>query len=54
MALGLKTALELPETLGVAALVKGVGVPPFGFLFLVDSDGYYLTDNDGRYLIEVI
>lgn len=31
---------------------KGVGAPPFGFVFLLDEDGAYLTDDDGYYLLE--
>lgn len=26
--------------------------PPMGFVFLVDSDGFYLTDADGTFLME--
>ena len=30
----------------------GALAPPSGFVFLVDSDGYYLTDRDGYYLLD--
>lgn len=43
--------LELPY----AALLGGaVMTPPAGFVFLVDYDGFYLTDADGSYLIEEV
>lgn len=29
----------------------GFGVPPKGFLFLIDEGGNYLTDDDGVFLI---
>jgi len=37
----------------IATLSKGVGVPPLpeGFIFLVDTDGAYLRDGDGAFLI---
>ena len=43
--------------LRIATLSKGVPVPPAGFVFLVDADGAYLTENvDGAvyYLLETI
>ena len=36
-------------------LITGGGLrAPAGYLFLVDTDGYYLTDTDGYYLVELI
>ena len=32
--------------------LRGALAPPSGFVFLVDSDGYYLTDRDGYYLLD--
>lgn len=29
-------------------------LPPLGFVFLVDSDGYHLLDTDGYYLVEAL
>jgi hypothetical protein len=40
---------------GPGTPVEGGGVvPPPGYVFLVDDDGYYLIDSDGYYLIEAI
>lgn len=33
---------------------KGNIYPPLGYVFLTDSDNYYLIDEDGYYLIEEI
>lgn len=33
---------------------QGGLVPPAGYIFLIDSDGYYLTDAGGYYLVEPI
>lgn len=46
--------LTLANALGSAALNTGGLVPPAGFVFLVDEDGTYLTDNDGYYRVEQI
>jgi hypothetical protein len=40
--------------LGAPALNKGGLVPPYGFVFLTDTDGAYLMDTDGAYLLEAI
>lgn len=28
--------------------------PPSGFIFIIDFDGVYLTDDDGYYLMEAV
>lgn len=38
----------------LGAGIGGLPVPPTGFIFLTDDDGFYLTDSDGFYLIEAI
>jgi len=38
----------------IATLSKGGLVPPYGFVFLIDTDGAYLTDQDGAYLLEAV
>ena len=37
---------------GMGIPLGGALTPPSGFVFLVDSDGYYWIDSDGYYLLD--
>jgi hypothetical protein len=42
----LSLSVAYPGTLGPETII-----PPVGFVFLIDNDGVYLTDEAGAYLI---
>lgn len=42
------------EVFGGPGTGTGAGEPPAGFIYLMDEDGYRLTDNDGAYLMEPV
>jgi hypothetical protein len=46
--------ISISLSLGGVALLAGGLHPPLGFVFLIDTDGAYLTDGDGAYLMEAI